>query len=207
MPGNAEEALRSGPPLGKLPALPPPPQLKRWVGSGRPAQPWNKLRKDPELWDPHGDTLIFLGHETHQIARPPPSFRVSSHVLEATESRFFITILREGYTDFGNDAGPPSPDGGRQRNSRGRNGQPTPPGSETSAQDPDGEISYELYFPAPLNLSKTDSLRHHVTTRNVFALLYQASLVGLNMHQALEDLQERMITYMPPETDNVGLIM
>ena len=87
-------------------------------------------------------------------------------------------------------------------------GFPNPPSiSEDANDDPDGQISYELYFPAPINQSKIDSLRFHVTTRNVFALLYRASLVGLSLYQALEDLLERMQQYMPPQTDNTGLLM
>lgn len=210
---NGNGAIRPGPPSGQLPPIPPAPLLRRFVGSGRPSQPWNKLRKDPELWDPHGDTLIFLAHETHEAARPPASFRVSSHVLERTESRFFATILREGCTEFSS-----SPDdsastmgsgmrsGMSSRMGNNRMGFPNPPSiSEDGSQD--GQISYELYFPAPINQSKVDSLRFHVTTRNVFALLYRASLVGLSLFQALEDLLERLQQYMPSQTDNASLIM
>jgi hypothetical protein len=214
---DSGEGGRPGPPLGKLPPVPPPPQLKRWAGGGRTPHPWNKLRKDPELWDPHGDTLIFLAHESHQAARAPPSFRLSSHVLEATESKYLIRMLREGYVDFYSDSElPPSPIssvGGfssasaynrRQRHYRN---DPTTPLSENASQDPEGQISYELFFPAPINQTKAESLRYHATTRNVFALLYQASLVGLNLLQALVDLHERLLIYMPPDADSSELIM
>jgi hypothetical protein len=212
---NEPEFSRPGPPQTKLPAIPQGPQLKRWVGAGRPPQPWNKLRKDPELWDPNGDTLIFFGHETHQSSRPPPSFRLSSHILEATESRFLITLLREGSTDEGNAFGmPPSPisSPGMRSIQPARQGghHHTPPISESSTNGYDaydGQISYEIYFPAPINQSKIDTLRHQVTTRNVFALLSQASLVGLNLYQALFDLHERLEVYMPPETDAAGMII
>jgi hypothetical protein len=202
---------RPGPPLGKLPPVPPPPQLKRWAGGGRTPHPWNKLRKDPELWDPNGDTLVFLAHESHKAARAPPSFRVSSHVLEATESKYLIRMLREGYVDFYSDSElPPSPissAGGYSRRQRHYRNGPTTPLSENASQDPDGQISYELFFPAPMNQTKAESLRYHATTRNIFALLYQASLVGLNLLQALVDLHERLLTYMPPSADSSELIM
>lgn len=208
------EFARPDPPQGRLPAVPPGPQLKRWMGSGRQPQVWNKLRKDPELWDPNGDTLIFFGHETNHSQRPPPSFRLSSHILEATQSRFLITLLREGSIDEGNNFSmPPSPisspgvrtahmsqQGGRPRH-------PTPPMSESSVVGFDGQISYEIYFPAPMNQSKIDTLRHQVTTRNVFAVLYQASLVGLNLYQALNDLHERLEVYMPDDMDAAGMII
>lgn len=82
------------PPTTGLPPLPSGPQIKRWVGAGRPVQRWNKLRKDPELWDNNGDVLVYLVSKGHD--RLDPSFRVSSHIIEATCSRHLITILREG---------------------------------------------------------------------------------------------------------------
>ena len=87
--------------------------------------------------------------------------------------------------------------------------QHTPPQSEgTSGYDVyDGQISYEIFFPSPINLSQTETLRHNATTRNVFALLYQASIVGLNLYQALTDLQDRLQKYMPEEFDATNVII
>jgi len=203
------------------------PPIKRWIGAGRPVQRWNKLRKDPELWDPNGDVLVFFGHKG-QSPRPNPSFRLSSHIIEATESRFLITLLREGSTEEDIHM-PPSPIGappmlqrhggqyspnhlsplGGGAGGYGRGGQPTPPISEdASLGETDGQISYEMYFSPPPNAStNAEQLRHHITTRNVFALLYHASLVGLSLYQALSDLHTRLESYMPPETDNVGTIL
>lgn len=218
------QQMISPPPSTKLPPIPPPsttPPIKRWIGAGRPVQRWNKLRKDPELWDPNGDVLVFFGRKG-QIPRPNPSFRLSSHIIEATESRFLITLLREGSTEEEYDSRmhmPPSPIGAPPMlrphgshpqigHSLGRNGQPTPPISEdASLADADGQISYEMYFPTPPNLSKLEAHRQAITTRNVFALLYHASLVGLSLFQALSDLLLRLATYMPPEADNVGTII
>ncbi|ROW04826.1 hypothetical protein VMCG_04861 [Cytospora schulzeri] len=218
----------SPPPLTKLPPLPPiatAPQIKRWIGTGRPVQRWNKLRKDPELWDPNGDVLIYLGHRG-QEPRPHPSFRLSSHLIEATESRILVTMLREGSTE--DDTGlPPSPLGApvimlprpNSLSAVGRapaaghhfqagtlgNEQPTPPLSEdTNLAEADGQISYEMFFPPPSNASKTDQLRHNIATRNVFALLCHASLVGLSLFQALTDLHARMEQYMT-QADNDNL--
>ncbi|KAK3902195.1 hypothetical protein C8A05DRAFT_34134, partial [Staphylotrichum tortipilum] len=197
------------------------PLIKRWVGAGRPVQRWNKLRKDPELWDPNGDVLVYLGRND-QGPPPHPSFRLSSHIIEATESRYLITLLREGTTDESIHMPPspmgatpmlqrPAPHGGQQYLSPGgygRGGQPTPPGSEDSnLWEMDGQISYEMYLPAPATLSAIDQLRYHLTTRNVFALLYQTSLVGLSLHQALTDLHARLETYMPPRLDNAGMVV
>ncbi|KAI5857396.1 hypothetical protein GGS23DRAFT_600884 [Durotheca rogersii] len=216
------QQMISPPPAMKLPPIPPPssaPPFKRWVGAGKPAQRWNKLRKDPELWDLNGDVLVFFGRKG-QLPRPNPSLRVSSRIIEATESRFLITLLREGATDdeYAPQVPVPlSPIGapptllrphGSYSQAGYRNGQPTPPISEdASLTDTDGQISYEMYFPTPPNLSKLEAHRHAITTRNVFALLYHASLVGLSLFQALSDLLARLTAYMPPETDNVGNII
>lgn len=220
---ESDSGFMSPPPLASLPSLPPAgatPATKRWIGAGRPVQRWNKLRKDPELWDPNGDVLVFFGHKG-QSPRANPSFRLSSHIIEATESRFLITLLREGSTDEDIHM-LPSPTGAPPMVQRhgmsgnqlhmgygmGRNGQPTPPMSEdASLAEADGQISYEMYFPTPSNMSRMDAHRHVITTRNVFALLYHASLVGISLHQALSDLHDRLDAYMPPEADNVGTIL
>ena len=66
---------------------------------------------------------------------------------------------------------------------------------------------YELYFPAPLEASRVENLRHHLTTRNVFALLFNKLPVGLNLYQALLDLHERLQMYMPSDSDNAALMI
>jgi hypothetical protein len=162
-----------------------------------------------------GDVLVFLGRRGQQ-PRPPPSFRLSSHIIEATESRYLVTLLREGFIDDDIHSMPmplpPSPAGApapphMNHLGHGRGGQPTPPVSEdASLAEMDGQISYEMYFPTP-NLGRTEQLRHQLTTRNVFALLYHSSLVGLTLYQALSDLHSRLETYMPPGSDNVGQIL
>lgn len=222
----------SPPPVAKLPALPSPaatPQIKRWIGTGRPVQRWNKLRKDPELWDPNGDVLVYLGHKG-QNPRPNPSFRLSSHVIEATESRPLITMLREGSTEDEMTL-PPSPRGappmllprqsslsaaardqmaGRRPQASSRSGsQATPPLSEdTILTSTDGQISYEIFFSPPSNASKTEQIRYSVSVRNVFAILHHASLVGLSLCQALSDLHSRMEQFMPQaDTDNLSTIL
>ncbi|KAI0435899.1 hypothetical protein F4803DRAFT_264951 [Xylaria telfairii] len=202
------------PPSAKLPPVPPStaPPIKRWIGAGRPVQRWNKLRKDPELWDPNGDVLVYFGRKD-QPQRPNPSFRLSSHIIEATESRFLVTLLREGSTedDYAQINSPPSPIGAPpmlRHNSYTNIGQTTPPISEENAHaDVDGQISYEMYFPTPPNLTKAETHRHAITTRNAFALLYHASLVGLSLFQALQDLLYRLDAYMEPDADNVGTIL
>ncbi|KAK4203619.1 hypothetical protein QBC40DRAFT_219187 [Triangularia verruculosa] len=216
-----DTGLLSPPPSGKLAPTPGSsgaPPIKRWIGAGRPVQRWNKLRKDPELWDHNGDVLVFFGTKG-QSPRPNPSFRLSSHIIEATESRYLITLLREGLTEEDIHL-PPSPAGAPpvlQRHDghgqhltaggMGRGGHPTSPALEDNSWEAEGQISYEMYFQTPVNMSKLDQFRLHITTRNVFAMLYHTSLVGFSLYQALTDLHSRLESYMPPESDNVGTIL
>ncbi|KAH6645269.1 hypothetical protein BKA67DRAFT_664376 [Truncatella angustata] len=205
------------PPTSKLPAIPisaSSPTIKRWVGAGRPVQRWNKLRKDPELWDPNGDVLVYLARRG-QSPRPNASFRLSSHIIEATESRFLTQLMREGSTEEDFNV-PPSPAGAFSRHGLGPHqgyshhgrGHPTPPVSDDASNaDIDGQISYEMYFPTPPEFTRSEAHRYVITTRNVFALLYHTSLVGLSLHQALTDLYVRLESYMPSEADNVGTIL
>ena len=174
------------PPSSKLPPVPQPqgPPMRRFVGGGRQATRWNKLRKDPELWDPDGDVLVYLGRKEHG---EPPSLRLSSHVIEATRNRYLVTQLRDSFVENPEDLSVPD-----RRSSYW--GQLTPPIS-----DPDdtveGEISYEMTFPPPPSNKRTDMIRHQITTRNIFALIYRAPLVGLSLHQALTDLHARLEKY------------
>ncbi|KAM0232666.1 hypothetical protein ACHAP5_010673 [Fusarium lateritium] len=198
------------PPTSKLPPIPQTPaasapHIKRWCGRGRPITKWNKLRKDPELWDPNGDVLIFLGRKGQGL----PALRVSSHIIEATNSRYLLNLLDEG--SLGEYVqSPPSPRSdshGMRLGHEFRDTPLTPPASgRTSIGDMGGQISYEMYFPPPQNVKSIDQLRHQITTRNVFALLLNTSIVGLSLHEALADLHVRLDSYMPPNNDNVRQI-
>ena len=194
------------PPSGELPAVPqqnPGPPIKRWVGGGRPPSRWNKLRKDPELWNPNGDVLVFL-HSQGQDQ--PASFRLSSHVIEASENRWLITELRNGFTEDRDEPSSPPPAPTPQPSYNSHLGHPTPPVSESDQLE--GEISYEMRFPTPKGLSRTEKIRHQITTRNIFAMLCHASLVGISLHQALVDLHARLESYRSPgEPDPAGQII
>lgn len=57
-------------------------------------------------------------------------------------------------------------------------------------------IRYHLYFPAPPRLDREDCLRHQLTTRNFFAVLFGRPLVGITLGQSLLDLVERIDLYL-----------
>jgi len=69
------------------------------------------------------------------------------------------------------------------------------------------QIRYEIHFPPPDEYLKVDVLRHHITTRNFFALLLKKPLVGLTLFQALVDLCSRLHLYLPKEVDCAEVMM
>ncbi|OBS18733.1 hypothetical protein FPOA_10461 [Fusarium poae] len=203
--------LAGPPPTGKLPPIPQTtpvsaPQMKRWCGGGKPITKWNKMRKDPELWDPNGDVLIYLGRNGQSL----PTMRISSYIIEATNSRYLTSLLNQGSLE-GQANPPPSPRGEYYEAKLGqdlRDGILTPPASgRTSIGDMGGQVLYKMHFPPPQNAKSIDQLRHQITTRNFFALLLNASLVGLSLHESLSDLHVRLDSYMPPNNDNVSQIV
>lgn len=213
----SNKAATSPPPQRQLPAIPPVIKMKRWKGFGQPAHGWNKLRRDPELWDPLGDTLIYLMRRGHNTPALHPSFRVSSRVLRCMDSAYFSDLLDEGQVDerrysrkrsSGMTSRSTSPTSAHDLSLRKQRDElqllhslscPTPPQSisTTSSGEVDEMVVYELFFPCPPELNKTDALYYHATTRNVFAMLYQASIVGPNLSQALADLVDRLRVYLP----------
>ncbi|KAL8827578.1 MAG: hypothetical protein Q9191_003102, partial [Dirinaria sp. TL-2023a] len=167
--------------------------MKRWSGSGKPADAWGKLAKDPELWDEGGDTLVYFGYQ-----RPEASFRIHSSLLENTKSEILISKLRDGWRPCAKPTATRLHD--PSHNSRANKG-------PLSSLNPNSRIKYEIHFPAPEGASRLEILRYHTTTRNLFALLLQKPLVGLTFYQALTDLLERIKLYMPHSTTNPAQIL
>ncbi|KAF8429041.1 hypothetical protein EV426DRAFT_570938 [Tirmania nivea] len=199
--------------------------VKRWDAGGKTGVAgWDSLQKDPELWISDGDTLVYLsphGHPSHQYSRP--SFRIKSSVLRDTESPYFIEILTENKNlSFAPPRTQPPPNH-RPPTPPSMPGSPTTVTSETFEQldkilplvesntglcvsqtisntlssGAEG-IKYEIHFPAPVGLSKEQAHKYHLTTRNVFAVLFGKGLVGVTLGETLLNLVERMDAYIPP---------
>ncbi|KAK6329808.1 hypothetical protein TWF730_006107 [Orbilia blumenaviensis] len=176
------------------------PILKRWDGGGRQCMTYTGLnRRDPELWFPDGDTLVYLSDKFSKSKEDQPfrqpSFRIRSSLLRATNSPFLIGSLYD-YDDL-----PQSPTSiSSSLMSADQDIQPVP---SNGSRDLEG-IAHELHFPAPRSNDRAAIYRHHATTRNFFAVLFNRSLVGTSFGQTLLDLAERMELYMPPGHDNIG---
>ena len=142
--------------------------------------------------------------------RPQASFRVKSSILEGTRSEALICMLQEGYKRTPRSSpsvksASPSPGWGVQR--LGLNRRVTPSSLDISKPEHDAQIRHEIHFPAPDGASRTEILRHHITTRNFFALLSNKPLVGLTFYQALIDLHERLLMVLPRESNCAKVMM
>ena len=81
------------------------------------------------------------------------------------------------------------------------------PSSEISNPRHEAQIRHEIHFPAPDGASRIEILRHHIATRNFFALLLNKPLVGLTFYQALIDLHERLLVLLPRDSSCTDVIM
>lgn len=142
----------------------------------------------PELWDERGDTLVYM-YMRGSRTKPPPSFRINSSVIELSGSKFFIDQLYttqepEGWPDF-----VPNGDSNEDYNPdaiRPVSGAPVTPSG----------VLHELYVPWPGAETGIHSTIWHITTRNFFAVLANASaLVGTTLHEAMYKLFERIAMY------------
>lgn len=69
-------------------------------------------------------------------------------------------------------------------------------------EDPSPPAKYELYIPAPTDLSREEAFRYHLTTRNFFAWMFDKPIVGDYLGGALIALHERMNEFRPNEEQN-----
>jgi hypothetical protein len=170
--------------------------------------------KTPELWDEHGDTFVYMYMQGSRT-KPPPSFRIDSSVIVQSGSKAFIDQLRhpdepegwprfypheprdsiplgdpsESFTNYANDMtlhdGEDDIDAIR----------PIDDPRRYTTKAPRG-IQHELYIPWPGAETGIHSTIWHITTRNFFAVMYDANaLVGTTLHEAMFKLFERINMY------------
>ena len=172
-------------------------RVKRWDGIQRATTVWDSLRRvcipvhspcretdgfwrflqDPELWFPAGDCLIhFYGPGQ---SRRGPSLRVSLAYIQSSDFHSFL------------DRYPPKPI------------LMSPvPSDACSRRSSLLDVIYEVYVPAPMHLSREDAFRYHLTTRNLFAWMYDLPVVGERLGEALVALLERVNDFRPNNAMN-----
>ena len=165
------------------------PPVQRWNGQTREATDWNFLRRDPELWHPQGNCLIYLFERG--ASRRGPSFRIPYDFLLYSSCRPLI--------DHSMTAG--------LQTSLYHPGSTTPPSYDNLSDTLSHESSYcSIHLDAPSDMSRVERYNYHITTRNFFAWLVGAPLVGTDPVSALLDLKIRMDVWRDPGADNFGAL-
>jgi hypothetical protein len=191
-------------------------------------------KKDTELWDPEGDALVYFGRQYQEAAfRVHSSIlrRTGSHVFlrmlkeglrahdgDSTSTDDSIVPVAShlmaspvGTSSDGSSVTSSKATFGVFRNSSKVKSKKTYSTLSLSTGDMNGgdiaAARYWLYFPAPPRMSRAATIRYHLTTRNVFAMLLNKALVGLDFAQALKDLQKRLQEYMSPEVNCAKLMV
>ena len=173
-PGSIDSLLIS---IMDNPTMP----IHRWDGTTREATEWNGLRRDPELFVPTGNCLVYL--YAAGSSQQGPSFRIPFDLLLYSGCRPLIEMSLLPRLD----AVAYHP------------GSSTPP-----SYKPVDDSCAVLYLHAPPNLSREEAFYYHVTTRNFFAWLLGVPIVGRDPVSALLDLQARMDVWRDPACDNGG---
>ena len=164
--------------------------------------------------------------------KPPPSFRINSHVITESSSKGFIDKLfhvtePEGWPRFypsdNHSLSSVAPEDDPESFEEFRNGlSASIPGRSSDESDfshplntfrkralkaPRG-IQYELYVPWPGSETGIHSTMWHVTTRNFFAIMYNSSaLVGVTLYEAITLLFQRIESNPDYLDENVGKVI
>ncbi|KAF2007425.1 hypothetical protein P154DRAFT_480233 [Amniculicola lignicola CBS 123094] len=158
-----------------------PARVKRWSGLTRTETDWDGLRRDPELWFEDGDCLVHL--YARGQSRRGPSFCVPFRALRQRNCGGMFSLCFAQV----------SPTSGTQSSRRVSFG---------SAAAASSTNTCELYIPAPEEMSREDSFKWHITTRNFFAYIFGMPLVGTSLGQTLIDLQERLHLFRSGQINN-----
>ena len=173
--------------------------------------------QNPEFWDDHGDTYVFMFRQGART-KPPPSFRISSRFIQQSGSETFIDKLLHtaepaGWPKFSpydhatlrsmesqerleSDEGYPNGPSSAPRSDADTDSLRAFNGPQNLGSRPNNYIKYELYIPWPGPDSGIISTIWHITTRNYFAIILDAgSLVGTTLYEAMSMLFERISMY------------
>ncbi|KAI8937820.1 hypothetical protein NX059_005514 [Plenodomus lindquistii] len=158
-------------------------RIQRWAGLTRTVSDWDVLRRDPELYYADGDCYVHL--HARGASQRGPSFCIPFRVLRQKKCSAMLSLCDAQITS----STYPTP---RQLSKMPSS--LSSPGEETS--------TIQLFIPAPNDMSREESFRWHITTRNFFALLLAKPLVGEHMGQAFVDLQQRLFLFRPDQENN-----
>ncbi|QSZ34916.1 hypothetical protein DSL72_007778 [Monilinia vaccinii-corymbosi] len=153
--------------------------IRKWEGKTRRSTEWNGLRRDPELWYPGGDCLVYL-YGRGQSMRGP-SFRIPlTALIDAKCQPLLETFMPKGSQILEiNEV----------------------LGEYFSGASDDEYV--KLYIPAPAKADRSEAFLYHTATRNFFAWVCQKSLVGQDLGIALVALLDSMSQFRSNDANNV----
>ncbi|KXT00091.1 hypothetical protein AC578_5787 [Pseudocercospora eumusae] len=157
-------------------------RVYRYDGINKTRSTWDGLRKDPELWSKEGDCIIHF--YSYNSSKRGPSLKIPFRVVEQTNSRYLLQ-------DCLQKAEPTSPTISDDDHSDS--------GYGGSVSSDEAMQCVELYISAPAHATKHEAHIFHLSTRNYFAYLLDAPLVGESLGKALIGLWKRLQLWPPNE--------
>lgn len=181
--------------------------MRRWDGATKTWQPWDYLRRDPELWLRNGNCYIHL-YGVGQ-SRRGPAFRIPfSALLDAgcqpLLDRYLVTAPARPNAPI-----PRYTHQNPHHALQSRHPQPQQPHGSIQHQVPcqqlaPGNSYVQLYISAPPQANTQQAFLFHVATRNFFAWLLGRPLVGKNLGSAMIGLLNTMMDFRCHSRDNVS---
>ncbi|KAI9646201.1 hypothetical protein NHQ30_005641 [Ciborinia camelliae] len=160
--------------------------MRKWEGKARRSTEWDGLRRDPELWYPEGDCLVYL-YGRGQSMRGP-AFRIPlCTLLDAKCQPLLDTFM------------PKDMQGSAILDIREIHNEYFSGASDTEY--------VELYIPAPAMAERGEAFLYHTATRNFFAWVCKQSLVGQDLGSALVGLLNSMSQFRSNDVNNVDDIV
>ncbi|KAK5111567.1 hypothetical protein LTR62_004863 [Meristemomyces frigidus] len=154
--------------------------VRHFDGAKKASSEWDGLRKDTKLWFDDGDCLVHL--YTLGGSQRGPSLRLRYCDIDALRCEYLQDRCLHVVES------------------------PTSPKTDHADAIIEHDIShngttdlhrYDLYIPAPANLTRDQAFAYHLTTRNFFAYATRLPIVGESLGDALADLLRRVRVWQP----------
>lgn len=168
--------------------------LRRWDGKSKTATTWTVSTQEPDLCPPAANCSIYLSddHDHDHTQQLTPSFKVTFDQLVVKQCQPLLKNLILGSADSDSNTNACHLD--------------RPKGNRASWNVPLSSWSCSLILPPPKLALADDALMYNVTTRNFFAWVVDAPVVGFNPTSALVALKARMDIWRAPSCDNVAAL-
>lgn len=171
-----------------------PPILRRWDGKTKTASAWSINVPEPDLCPTVANCSIYLSdvHDHDHAQQPTASLKVTFDQLVVKQCQ---PLLKNLVLDFSNsDSSISACHVDRRKRDR------------ASWDVPLSSWTCSLTLPPPKLASEHDALQYNVTTRNFFAWIIDAPIVGFNPTAAMVALKTRMDIWRAPSCDNVATL-